>query len=596
MGSYIPTSEEVSRLLYSFKNIKAETDKVLKNHFSDLFVTTEEFFEAQRDGKAIILGRKGSGKSALLMGFVHFYSKHYQSIADIDADEIPLTSLYNYYLADHFKRSTELKKIAEEITTENLSTDLATFIDPVRLSTYAWQKSFQDYGLFLACKTVTGFSTCSQGECEVLERVKKTIKGKFDDSDATAFLYALLTDNYDEIIELIEETINSFVGSAWGKLISLITNKIIGKYRAKPPEDYSQALSIIIKYYSDSNWRILITFDRFDDFYDKHYQGIRCSSEKSGNNASARKKILSAVLEGLILSTSAIKNHTDYEWLDLLVTIPMDKFMELGLRERARIEFENTIHLQWNPPELFDYANRRIANALGNRIPEDKNPWYFIFPSTVTNISANNIKEDSFLYLLRHTQWKPREIQLYLTALIKNVLSGGVDYQKREAVFREVIQEQSREIIRREFNPEFKKQYPRLWSLLKQLQASKIATVMPLSDFMDAIGGASLSEGLTDKTEILRRLYIMGVVGVRKIFPSKQRDNEPTITQERQEVAYTYFYNSQDHDPFAPNANICFHPLFFDEIGAVHKEKYIVNELKWNMFRTDADYLKYRVT
>lgn len=594
MGEYLPTAKEISSLLFSFKNIKAETDAVLKEHLSDLFVTTTEYFDAQREGKAIILGRKGSGKSALLLGFVHFHSECYKDISDIDADEIPLTSLYNYYLADHFKRSVQLKKIAEEISSEGALTDLATFIDPVRLSTYAWQKAFQDYGLYLACKTVLNNSSCDGEECTILSRVRKRIKGKFDDSDATAFLYALLTENYDEIVEVIEETVSTFVGSAWGKLISLITNRLIGKLRERPPEDYSHALKIINKYYLESHWRILITFDRFDDFYDKHYHGIHRTAEAQKNNSS-RRQILSAVLEGLILSTSAIKNHGDYEWFDLLVTIPMDKFMELHLRERAKIEFENTIPLQWNPTELFDYANRRIANALDTRIPDGKNPWYHIFPETITNVSANNTKEDSFLYVLRHTQWKPREIQLYVSALIKKVLMGGIDYLDREALFREAIQEQSREIIRQEFNEEFKQQYPRLWQLLKQLQASKIYTVMPISDFMDAIGGASLSDELTDKAEILRRLYIMGVVGVRKIFPTKLRDNEPTITQERQEVSYTYFYNSHDHDPFAPNVNICFHPLFFDEIGAVHQEKYIVNELKWDMFRVDSNHLKYKL-
>jgi hypothetical protein len=314
-----------------------------------------------------------------------------------------------------------------------------------------------------------------------------------------------------------------------------------------------------------------------------------------GNNSNVRKEILSSVLEGLILATSSIKNNVDYEWLDLLVTIPMDKFMELNLRERARIEFENTIPLQWNPAELFDYANRRIANALSGRIPEGRNPWYYIFPSTVTNIAVSK-KEDSFLYIVRHSQFKPREIQIYLTSLIDRFFSGGIEDQDKEKIFREIVQEQSREIIRREFDPEYKRQYPRLWRFLKRLQASKIFTVMPLSDFMNVLSGASLSEDLTDKTEILRRLYVMGIIGVRKTFPNIQRGNEPTVTQEKQEVSYCFFFSSQDHDPFAPNVDICFHPLFFDEIGAIHKENYIVNELKWEMFESESNLLRYKPT
>jgi DNA helicase TIP49 (TBP-interacting protein) len=160
MGSYIPTPDELSRLLLFFKNIKAETDAILRQDLRELFVTTDEFYEAQIEGKAIILGRKGSGKTALLLGFSHYYDDDYLDIVGIDADEIPITSLYNYYLADHLKRSVEVRKQAEGIASERDLTELTRFINPVRLSTYAWEKAFQNYGLYLGCKNLISFKSC----------------------------------------------------------------------------------------------------------------------------------------------------------------------------------------------------------------------------------------------------------------------------------------------------------------------------------------------------------------------------------------------------------------------------------------------------
>ncbi len=593
MGTYIPTAEELIGLKEAFSSIKAEDDKILQARMYDLFVTTSEYYETEVKGKSIVVGRKGSGKTAILLGYSHNHGAKYKSMSQIDADDIPITSLYNFYLRTHIRISAELVNKAKEINSEIEYTELASLIDPVRLSSHAWSKAFQNFAIYLAATHLLDENNCSNEERDILFRVTNTIRGQLDDKDVTAFLYALLTENYGEIVDLIQETVSSYVGNAWAKLISLITNRLLGRFREKPTTDFKNARSIINKYAESNEWNILITFDRFDDFYDKHYEDLQQLKDDHDASYLARRQVLSAILEGLILGVSEIKKEKDYEWLDILITIPMDKFMELDLRERARIELKNVIMLHWTPLELFDYANRRIAAILGTKIPEGKSPWYFMFPDTISNAAVKNIKEDSFLYLLRHTLWKPREVQMYILKLLERLFEGGIAFEDREVIFREAIAEQSRDIIRQEFNPEFKKQYPRLRNLFKQLQASKVYTVVPLSDLMDTLSGSSLSSDITDKTKVLRRLYYMGVVGVRKIFPAKQKNTEPTVTQSKQEVAYTFFFNSNDHDPFSPNSILCFHPMFFDEIGAEHREDYVVNELKWDMFRADGKNLKF---
>lgn len=234
-----------------------------------------------------------------------------------------------------------------------------------------------------------------------------------------------------------------------------------------------------------------------------------------------------------------------------------------------------------------------MAEALGERIPPNIVPWYFLFPSTVENNSIKGAKEDSFLYLLRHSLWKPREVQMYIQALLDRLFSGGHNFDERERIFQQTIQEQSKKIIQKEFEPEFKKQYPRLWNLFSQLKASRIETVMKLSDLMDSLSSNGLSSEVTQKREVLRRLYLMGVVGVRRVLPSKQTGDDATITQNRQEVCYMYSFSSTDRDPFAESCDVCFHPLFFDELGAEHIAPYIVNELRWEMFPAISKHLRF---
>ena len=594
MGTYLPTQAELELLKNIFGNIKAEKDLELEVRLKELFVTTHEYFEAQRGGKAIVIGRKGSGKTALIKGFRYNHSDKYQSIGEIDADDLPVTTLYNYYLVDIEKQSEKIAQAADAVTLRSIQTDVADLMTPARLSTYAWEKAFANFSIYQASISLLEDNNLSKEDYKVLKNISSAIKGDLDAHDPAAFLYALLTEKYDEIKELIEAIISNFAGEVWGKLLSLLTNKIIGKFREPPSQEYQKALDII-KYHNENNdFRILITFDRFDDFYDVHYSNLTTSTGGDRNANRTQQSILQALLEGLILAVSSIKNNPEYVWVNLLITIPMDKFMELNLRERARIEIDNTIQLNWTPLELFDYANRRIAMALGDKVPEGQNPWYFIFPRTITNVSINKIPEDSFLYMLRHTLWKPREVQMYIQKLLEVMLSGGFSFEQRERIFREAIHSQAREIFRQQFSEEFQKQYPRLRKLLKQLQTRKIYTVMPFSGLFDLLPTSGLSDDVTDRSEVLRRLYVMGVIGVRKVLPYKQWNYEATVTQAKQEVAYTYFFNSKDYDPFTPDVDICFHPMFFDEVAAEHKHDYIINELSWDMFSNPGRKLLYR--
>ncbi|MBK6932746.1 MAG: hypothetical protein IPH12_18530 [Saprospirales bacterium] len=75
----------------------------------------------------------------------------------------------------------------------------------------------------------------------------------------------------------------------------------------------------------------------------------------------------------------------------------------------------------------------------------------------------------------------------------------------------------------------------------------------------------------------------MGVIGVR-VNARRTDGNIPVITQQKQEIAYRFCFNSDENDPFSPGCEVCIHPMFFEYLNIRHDEPYVVNQLTWEMF------------
>jgi hypothetical protein len=60
------TPQQVTRLHEAFSTLKAERDNYLKKKFDQTFVETSVYDDAQQAGKTLLIGGKGSGKTALL--------------------------------------------------------------------------------------------------------------------------------------------------------------------------------------------------------------------------------------------------------------------------------------------------------------------------------------------------------------------------------------------------------------------------------------------------------------------------------------------------------------------------------------------------
>jgi hypothetical protein len=574
------TAAQIDRLKDAFRELKAEQDDSLKGQGKKSFVHTQVYRQVRDERKCLLIGRKGSGKTAMLLGYRAENHREYLAEADIDiiADEFPLEALFNFFYIEVVKR-------INKNNTGSATTDLGKFLDPTRVAAYAWHQSLVASAVYMAANQILidpevngRLSPAERRELtDAQNHISKLLglkKDRLNSNNGGQVLSSMLVYFFGNLSEIIEEVVEE-AGGSWAGMIAKVTLRLTGLIRAGTMVELRKPVQQIKFLLDRYNKKVLLTLDRFDDFYDEfsyRHENDEFRVEK--------REFLASLLKGLVIAARDLQREpAQYGWMHMIFTIPMDKFLELQLRERADLESNHVVRLEWSPAELFQMVNRRIAIALRLPDKEESQAWRKVFPFDVTNGTVKEVREDSFLYLIRHTLWNPREVQMFLKALFTTMEKKGMN----EEIFRQVISEETENIVRREFIGQFIGEFHGLQKVLNKMGNVQLRTIMRYEDLCDKLSGLELFEECRTPDKIVLRLFHMGVLGIRA---SAQRDlhSRAVVTQQRQVVNYRYCFNTDENDPFSPNCEICFHPMFFEYLNIRHDEPYVVNQMHWEMF------------
>jgi hypothetical protein len=582
MAQYSPLSpDQLRRLRDVFQELKAEQDQSLRQQQFRTFVHTKVYRQVQHEGRCLLVGRKGAGKTAMLVGYRTENEHAYLTNANIEivADEFPLEPLFNFFFVD-IRKHAEKQKVGR--------TDLAQFLDQTRVATFAWKHSLTSSALFMAASQLLDHPEYAnqitdnerrtlENACDQVIRLYDSKANRKSVSNGGTLLSSLLIYNVGALPEMIQGILEEDGPGNWAGTIAKITSKLSGYLKQDSVESLRKPMMQVRQILQRFDKKVLLTLDRFDDFYDEFL--YRHEDEADGQQ---KQQFLSSLLKGLILAARDLQRDAhEYGWMHMIFTIPADKFLELRLRERADLESNHVIPLQWSPIELREMVNRRIALALD--LPEADIPkaWNLLFPFEVTNGRVRKVREDSFLYIVRHSLWNPREIQMYLKAIFAEM--ERTRQPADEEMFRRVISIETERIIRGEFLGQFQGEYHGLTRMLNKLGNVQLQTVMSYEDLCDKLSGVTLFEGCKTPDQTVLRLFHMGVIGLRA---QSRRDwnNRQVIMQEKQEVTYRYCFNCDESDPFAVICDVCFHPMFFEFLNLQHTRPYVINQLTWDMF------------
>ncbi len=582
MTGLAPTPEQLGRLQAAFRELKAEQDQSLRQAERRTFVYTHVYRQVRDEGRCLLIGRKGAGKTAMLVGYRFENRDDYLAEADIDiiADEFPLEPLFNFFYREIFKKLN-----GGNPRESRKETDLAQFLDPTKVATYAWKQSLVASAVYMAADQILTSDIAkrlSEDERKLLEEARGHVLQLFGGQNGSKLfgtggqmlssLLVLFFGNFTEVIEIMVHE----AGGSFATMIARITARLSAMASNNTADALRRPVLLIRQILERHGKKVLLTLDRFDDFYDEfHYR------YDNDSQIYEKRAFLASLLKGLVIAARDLQRDPgNFAWMHMIFTIPMDKFLELQLRERADLESNHVVRLEWTPRELYELVNRRIASALD--LPEKDVPdaWKILFPFDVTNGRLRKVKEDSFLYIVRHSLWNPREIQMYLKALFAELENRPAD----EEMFRQVVRVETENIIRREFIGQFVGEFHGLQRVLNKLGNVQLRTVMKYETLCDHLGGLELFDGCRTPDQIVVRLFHMGVIGIR--MNARRTDgNAAVITQQKQEVTYRFCFNSDENDPFSPGCDVCFHPMFFEYLNIRHEEQYVVNQLNWEMFK-----------
>jgi hypothetical protein len=222
--------------------------------------------------------------------------------------------------------------------------------------------------------------------------------------------------------------------------------------------------------------------------------------------------------------------------------------------------------LHWNATELAHMAAHRLKVYLELFNPEEYEAvkgmrlqdrehlhafWDLFLPRTVTN--RLGAKEDSFRYILRHTQMLPRQLIMILNVVFNNALSAENRRKITEAdVIRGVqLNEPTfRDTIVKMFEP----QYPEIELVLHKV-LPRLPRVFPYGTFQriwreearDTMAGMQLP----DFWQFLRLMLSTGSVGV------VERDQASA-----RYVVGTFEFNTVHELLVSDKDELCIHPIF----------------------------------
>ena len=101
-------------------------------------------------------------------------------------------------------------------------------------------------------------------------------------------------------------------------------------------------------------------------------------------------------------------------------------FLPKELTQEARaIHFDadkfvyNTRELYWSDESLKEFIQRRLRPHLRSKKTDFESVWHDFMPSTIHN-SVHNLDENTFTYILRHSQYRPRQLLFHVQAILDN--------------------------------------------------------------------------------------------------------------------------------------------------------------------------------
>jgi hypothetical protein len=195
------------------------------------------------------------------------------------------------------------------------------------------------------------------------------------------------------------------------------------------------------------------------------------------------------------------------------------------------------LSLNWSGIELAILLRKRLEELTQSSTDRRKSPeerfnailreYFKHIPIDITfTFNGRQYQMPLFMYVLRHTIWRPREVLLYYAQIItvSEDLRKKHGYEVTSEVIRRIVKDVTHDIINSEFINEFESTVTNIRDIIlafyKQNQTLSYETVSQIVQGLDFkfASGSQKCETINDKIEFLYRIGFLGVLADEQMF------------------------------------------------------------------------------
>ena len=501
---------------------KAEI-KQLKNEFGDIFVNIDNIELIKEKHHLFIWGRRGSGKTAMAW------------------------KLSN---SQHRNKNMNVIKIDFEDAEDWVGAVLARIGNFRQLEGFPLLKSCADlwYNSILTeimRKLVANENIDLVGKKKVTKYINKY--------DGECGVFKILLGKIEELGKLLEygDPINSLPYSLTVNGIEMLDKHLRGS------TEFIDAIEILnenLKKYPELKIRIVV------DSVDK-WMITPAFIEKASDDFF----VLSLVVRGLTRALIKIHTHEYFKnSVEIKAFLPID--MKPYMEDRAS-EHEDIYHhyIQWSDKELAAFIAKRVARnkhlitGSGAYAETLNNTWDELFPFLIKN-SETDVKHKPFDYLLRHSQFRPREILICCRAISEYAKTENKSSLTQEE-FRDVVHQHCNNEVSKTIN-EFKPSLQNIHEILNRFTGR--SNILKSEQVYSILKNVDFTGSIKDTNELIQFLYDMGFLGIIMDQHEKNAFGKPlpfTISKEK-----TLYFNFKFLDPMRSifgTKEFVIHPIFY---------------------------------
>jgi hypothetical protein len=444
-----------------FRQTKAEFDRLPPDYHKSLFVKTYSYKQAFEQSRYIFVGRKGSGKSAL-----------------VQISSIKLAKDFSYVIP--IERSIEDLVMQHNLFDDEAISDSLFLSKRSQLFTYTWRLYFRLQ--VLECIVSQYFSTLKQ------KKIRNSFANEIENSLIPVF-EKISGKNLEDYIKIHSERKerNYYFIYSMRTTINYLKKCI---KNARPEEDYffsdiesafnyNQLLEstfgnnnsdIIEKIVKCQGKKILVTFDEIDT-----YKALK-------NYPDTKENILKFEIDSLYSLVSLVNDYRQIKkgdslapFFDFIIAISSEHLFEILKGERDIYRFQEYYSvISWTGIELALMLRKRLSvmssfqvskqyknneNFVVNTLNEVLSEKYKVLPNIIKFTLEDGVKYEMplFLYILRFTFWRPRDILRYFHKIITRSMDskGVMNISLNSEDIRQTVKKTTSDLIESDFIEEY---------------------------------------------------------------------------------------------------------------------------------------------